>query len=611
MADSLPGVVGVLHQRGIAESTLKTAIRQAPELGMTPAEYLVRKAVVSEEAIYSAMAEYCGIPFIPDRGFRPQSVNSIPVGLGSMDRGPLLTGIGNRQPYYVIAPELSEFEQVKAYLDTHPLLQKQLRMSTPAAARHASTVLNTPAGDLESRFPHYSARLRLSQTQLSVVLVAIIAFLTGLLLPPSVLGYGVGCFFALNCCATGVVRLLSAFATQGEVIDYRLPKPFTDPLIRWPVYTVLVPLYREAQVVGDLIEGLRQLDYPRNRLDIRFLLEWDDTETRHAFYRHGLPDHMQIVLVPEGSPRTKPRALAHGLEGAKGELITVYDAEDRPDPDQLKKAAVFFSLAPHRLACLQARLAVDNHDESFFARQFALEYACLFDQLLPWFHKKSWPFPLGGTSNHFRRSVLDAVGGWDKYNVTEDADLGVRLARFGYRIGVLPSTTHEEAPLCWKAWRSQRTRWFKGWMQTLCVHMRDPRQIWLDLGPTRSVVMLAMIAGSFVMMALHPFILAIMGGYMTGIVPAPARAGFWETGFLLLCGTAMFTGYAGAATATWLAGRKRGYAPNPLDLLLIPVYWMCASIAFYCAVWEFFTKPFQWNKTAHGLSSRRRLSRKL
>lgn len=611
MTDSLPGELQILLQRGIAKGILETAIRQAPELGMTAAEYLVCKAVVSEAAVYSAMAEYCRIPFIPERGFRPQSVNSIPVGLGSLDRGPLLTGVGSRQPYYVIAPEFSEFEQVKDHLERHPFLASQIRMTTPAAARHASTVLNTPAGDLESRFPQFSARCRLSQAQLSVVLVAVIAFLTGILMPLSVLAYGAGCLFALNCCATGMVRLLSAFQTQGEAMEYRLPAAFADPRIRWPVYTILVPLYREAGIVGDLIEGLRQLDYPVDRLDIRFLLEWDDAETRQAFYAHGLPKHMQVVLVPEGSPRTKPRALAHGLEGARGELITIYDAEDRPEPDQLKKAAVFFTLAPHRLACLQARLAIDNHDESFFSRQFALEYACLFDQLLPWFHKKSWPFPLGGTSNHFRRSVLEAVGGWDKYNVTEDADLGVRLARFGYKIGVLPSTTHEEAPLTWTAWRHQRTRWFKGWMQTLCVHLRDPRQIWLDLGTARSLVMLAMIAGSFVMMALHPFILLIMGGYLAGIVPVPATASIWQAAFLLLCGTAMLTGYAGAATAAWLAGKKRGYGPNPLDLLLVPVYWICASIAFYCAVWEFFTKPFQWNKTTHGLSTRRGLSRKL
>ncbi|SHL52490.1 glycosyltransferase family 2 protein [Roseibium suaedae] len=580
-------------------------MRQAPELGMTAAEYLVCKAVISEASIYSAMAEYCGIPFIPDRGFRPQSVNSIPVGLGSLDHGPLLTGVGTRQPFYVIAPEFSEFDQVKAHLERYPHLAGQVRMTTPSSARHASTILNSPAGDLESRFPHYSAKSRLSQIQLTLLLTAIAAFLLGMLVPPILLIYLTGCLFALNCAATGLVRLLSAYGTHQHMMDYRLPEPFSDPMIRWPVYTVLVPLYREASVVEDLIKGLGELDYPADRLEILFLLERDDPETRQAFLAHRLPEHMQVVLVPDGMPRTKPRALAHGLEKARGELITIYDAEDRPEPDQLKKAAVFFSLAPHRLACLQARLAIDNFDESFFSRQFALEYACLFDQVLPWFHQKSWPFPLGGTSNHFRRSVLEAVGGWDRYNVTEYADLGVRLARFGYRIGVLPSTTFEEAPLTWQAWRAQRTRWFKGWMQTFCVHLRDPRQIWLDLGSARCGVLLAMIAGSFLMMALHPFILLIMGGYFAGLAPVPGTETLAEKAFLTLCISSMFLGYTGAAVAAWLAGKKRGYRPNPLDLLLVPVYWACASAAFYCAVWEFFTRPFQWNKTAHGLSSRR------
>ncbi len=502
--ESFPGELEILRLRGIAESVLRSACHEAPKVGMTAAEYLVRKAIVSEAAIYSALAEHCNVPYVPEMGFRPRSVNNIPIGLGSLQNGPLLVGIGETSPHYVIAPEYSQFAEVRAYLKQFPHLAAQIRISTPSAIHHAMTVLNTPAGDLESRFPEFSAKARLSRPQLILLVGMFAAFFFGLTLPKEFVFYALATLFSLACILTGLGRWESTRATAADVIDLKLPPGLDLPDIRWPRYTILVPLYKEARIVEALIEGLQRLDYPSDRLDIKFLLECDDLETREAF-RGRLGDHMEIVLVPEGLPRTKPRALAYGLEIARGELITIYDAEDQPQRDQLKKAALFFTLGPDNLACLQARLAIDNVNDSFFSRQYALEYACLFDQLIPWFHKLDWPFPLGGTSNHFRRSILERVGGWDKYNVTEDADLGIRLARFGYLSGVLPSTTFEEAPFRWSAWLSQRSRWYKGWLQTLCVHLRQPGRTCRELGAVRLAALSVMIGGSFVMMAIHPF----------------------------------------------------------------------------------------------------------
>ena len=192
---------------------------------------------------------------------------------------------------------------------------------------------------------------------------------------------------------------------------------------------------------------------------------------------------MRIVTVPNGQPRTKPRALNYALQDARGTLVAVFDAEDIPDADQLRRAANAFIEGGPRLACVQARLAIYNADESFLSRQFALEYSALFSGLLPALGFLRLPLTLGGTSNHFRRDLLLKIGGWDPFNVTEDADLGIRLARFGYEVSVINSVTMEEAPASWRSWRGQRTRWIKGWIQTYLVHMRRPLRLWRDLGP--------------------------------------------------------------------------------------------------------------------------------
>ncbi|WP_417685153.1 glycosyltransferase family 2 protein [Roseibium sp.] len=605
MQESYPGELEILRQRGIASSVLQCAIDEAARMGVPVSEYLVSEAIVSEATVYSALAEHCSVPFVPEMGFRPQSVNNIPLGFGSLANGPLLVGVSASRPHYVIAPEYGQFASVKAHLARFPSLAGQIRIATPSAIRQAVTVLKSPAGDLESRFPEFSARQRLSRVQLATMAGVALAFFAGFLIPGAWLLYGLFLVFAAACLVSGLARLESTRQTRTEAIDMKLPDALGSAEILWPAYTVLVPLYREARIVPDLLAAMRSIDYPRDRLEIRFLLERDDVETRQAFMGR-LDSHMEVVIVPDGFPKTKPRALAFGLQAAKGKYVTVFDAEDLPQPDQLKKAALFFTLGPENLACLQARLAIDNCQESFFSRQFALEYACLFDQMIPWFHLKSWPFPLGGTSNHFKRSVLERIGGWDKYNVTEDADLGIRLARFGYLAGVLPSSTYEEAPITWPAWVSQRARWYKGWLQTLFVHMRNPGRTFREVGAARMAAVLLMIMGSFFMMALHPFIMLAAAGYLAGLWPWRVDPGIADDLFLGGCLLAALVGYVGTAFATVIAGRRRGYRPGILDIALLPVYWICTSIAFYRAVREFIFTPYAWNKTEHGLSRHRR-----
>ncbi len=250
---------------------------------------------------------------------------------------------------------------------------------------------------------------------------------------------------------------------SGEGGHHAPTPPAPSPL---PLYTLIVPLYREAGVAAKLIEALARLDYPVDRLQILLVTEADDEATRAALHSSDLARNMRVLAVPAGEPRTKPRALNYALTFATGEIVAVYDAEDVPDPGQLKMAARAFQTSFGDLGCVQARLDIYNPADTFFTRQFTLEYAALFFAMLPAYERLGLPLPLGGTSNHFSRAILEHAGGWDAFNVTEDADLGLRLARLGFKVSVIPSDTWEEAPATAAQWFGQRTRWIKGWMQT-------------------------------------------------------------------------------------------------------------------------------------------------
>ncbi|GAA0777956.1 glycosyltransferase [Roseibium denhamense] len=602
MQEGLPEVFEVLLSRGVPEPVLRTACLAAARDGMSPAEYLARHALVSTESLYSAFAECCGVPYLPDKGFRFQTVNDRPLTMSDGDCGPAVVSLYKSKAVYAIAPEISQFEAVQNHLRKHPDFALQIRIASPEGVRYATSILNSPSGELESRFPEFSAGRTRWPVAILLLLCAVIVSraLTEIDLGMLLVGItGLGTF---ACAFSGVARLVSVFLSSQDQLHYTLPEPLRTGHIAWPNYSVLVPLYKEAGIVPELVEALSQLNYPKDRLQILLLVEEGDRETREAL-SHRLPAHFRVIVAPHGHPQTKPRALSYGLAQATGEFITIYDAEDRPDPDQLKKAALFFSLSED-LACLQARIAIDNANESFVSRQFALEYACLFDQLLPWFGRNRWPFPLGGTSNHFRKSALDAAGGWDKYNVTEDADLGVRLERMGFRIGILTSDTREEAPISVKAWLAQRARWHKGWMQTIAVHGRHPVRLVRDLGIMRSSVLAGLFLGTFLLIALHPVFFLMLVSYVAGLQSGPFA--FYQNPVLLtaLIGMAGI-GYFGALIALVVGGLRRGYGIRISDPLGVLVYWMLSGAAFYRALWGFMFNPHHWNKTEHGVSKTR------
>lgn len=409
-----------------------------------------------------------------------------------------------------------------------------------------------------------------------------------------------------------------------------------------PVYTILLPLYKEANIAGKIIKNMERLDYPSDKLDIKLLLEADDDATRQAVLNCALPAHYELIIIPDFQPKTKPRACNFGLKQARGEFCVIYDAEDRPEPDQLKKAVAVFSNAGERLACVQAKLNYYNSNQNLLTRLFTIEYSTTFDLMLPGMSAFKLPLPLGGTSNHFRTGVLRQTGGWDPFNVTEDCDLGIRIYKYGYKTTVVDSTTWEEANSKWWNWIRQRSRWVKGFIQTHFTHMRHPLRTLKGLGLWGMFGFYLSVGASSFMMLINVFywivaaayILLLAHGARHGLSLGEMVAGPHEhlsyTGFEL--GSFYFKAwplfyYGAAESVFWsrlsiaffgvsmallavnfmLVGihalacvRRKRYDLLPYTLLM-PFYWVMISIGAWKGFLQFFTKPFYWEKTIHGL----------
>lgn len=395
--------------------------------------------------------------------------------------------------------------------------------------------------------------------------------------------------------------------------DVKSTRPVADAEL--PRYSALVPLYREADILPDLVAGMAALDYPAAKLEVLLVLEAEDTETRAALAQLDLPGNIRPVVVPDKGPRTKPKALNYALELVRSPFVVVYDAEDIPEPDQLRRALAAFAEGGPEIACVQARLGIHNTRQGWLPRQFALEYASLFDAQLPSLQRLGLPIPLGGTSNHFRVDRLKEVGGWDPYNVTEDADLGFRLARGGYRTLTIASTTWEEAPIALRSWVRQRTRWLKGWMQTYLVHTRrrpkrrrrslarfGGRALGQGLGWWPRAGLHVLIGGMLASALVHPIVLAIIAWQaFTGSLLAPSTGPFERA--LVWIGLAnLAAGYVSAMLAAAIASWQRGWRRLAFAALLMPLYWLLVSFAAYRALVQLITAPHLWEKTAHGHS---------
>jgi cellulose synthase/poly-beta-1,6-N-acetylglucosamine synthase-like glycosyltransferase len=395
-------------------------------------------------------------------------------------------------------------------------------------------------------------------------------------------------------------KVVAALAGRGHRTEPAAAAPdaaATIPDEDLPLYTILVPAYREAGITQQLIDNLGGIDYPRSKLQIVLLLEEDDLETIEAFRATAAPDHVHLVKVPASLPRTKPKACNIGLTFARGEFLVIYDAEDVPDPQQLRSVVAQFRASGPEVSTIQCRLNYHNVEENLLTRLFTLEYSFWFSAMLPGLDRLGLPMPLGGSSNHFRTDVLRELGGWDPHNVTEDADLGMRANALGYAVAANRSTTMEEACSQIRPWIRQRTRWIKGYMVTFLVHARHPARFTRSTGLRGTLCLLLLVAGTPAMylaasVVWGVWIYTFLGGTI-GWLDIPTSLERFNA-FVFLAGNAsMIAGHAVAGRR-----RQRGLA---IYSLLLPLYWAMHSFAAWRALWHLLVKPDLWEKTPHGL----------
>ena len=368
-----------------------------------------------------------------------------------------------------------------------------------------------------------------------------------------------------------------------------------------PTYTVLVPVFKEANIVPQLVGNLGKIDYPADKLEVLVLIEEEDHLTRDAYLGSNPPPNFHIVTIPKGTPQTKPRACNVGLFFASGEYLVIFDAEDAPDPDQLKKCVVAFRRGGDKTVCVQAALNYFNADENALTRMFTLEYNYWFDYMLAGLDAADLPIPLGGTSNHFRTSALIELGGWDPYNVTEDADLGIRASALGYRVGVVNSTTMEEANTSIPNFIRQRSRWIKGYMQTSLVHARRPAALIREIGLRRFMAFALLIAGTpITFLGVIPLYLVTA---VSIFIPEEVLAPYFPVWLLWLTLVNFIIGNSAMVYLSMMGPFKRGTFSLILWAVLNPLYWVLHSLASYKALWQLLFKPHYWEKTEHGLTT--------
>lgn len=456
---------------------------------------------------------------------------------------------------------------------------------------------------LYQKDPDASARKTFTNGQLAVFWSAATTFLAALVFEPraSLIFANIllnGFYFA-----TMVFKTLLTLVGSTRNISQKVSSEeaaHLDPRTL-PIYTILVPVFKEPEVMPFLVEHLRALDYPLPLLDVKVLLEAGDTETIEAFHGSSPPPNFHAIVVPDASPKTKPKACNYGLHFARGELLTIFDAEDRPDPLQLAKVVAAFRRLPEKVVCIQGCLNYFNWRENFLTRMFTLEYSAWFDYNLPGMEALGVPIPLGGTSNHFKTQRLVELGGWDPYNVTEDADLGVRASAKGYTVATIDTTTYEEANCRYGNWIRQRSRWIKGYLQTFLVHTRNPFKLLRILGGRGFTGFLLFIGGTPFIFLANPILWILLGLWM--ITRSTVMEPIFPLWLLVISFLNLLFGNFMAVYTSSLAVFRRGVYPLAPYALLNPIYWIMHSIAAYKGLYQLIVKPFYWEKTVHGLSS--------
>lgn len=593
--EAVPVEIAFLAQYGVPMEALTYAATLARRQGVSADAALLGEGVVPEEVFYRALADHLQVSYLDD------ALDAAPGAAATVENGYVRLRAhpsGLRWLFAPRGPQIIRLMSAVRAARGRPLFgltSRSLFMEAASRANPSGTA-SAAAHSVERVDPHLCVRRSIDRRGLglaTLVLCLLLASLFGVL-PDLRLGFSLALaaaflasvYLRLSVCAIGV----GVKDAAGSLEDARLP-----------IYTLVIALYKEAAVAAQLARAIDRFDYPRAKLDVKFIIEDDDAETEAALRAHPPRTPHEIIVAPVGAPRTKPRALNVAMPYARGSLVAVFDAEDLPDGAQLRRAAAVFDGAPEKLACLQASLVIDNGGLNWMTQLFALEYAALFDVHNKGLAAMNLPLFLGGTSNHFRVSALREVGFWDAFNVTEDADIGLRLVRAGYVLSTFDSHTYEEAPAEFPALVKQRTRWLKGWMQTALVQRSHPLRLVDDLGPRRAAAVLAMFVGNVLGPLLGPLLTArLVYDALFGSLFAPET--FLEAAYVVLWCVVAVSGVAALVLPLWFGAPKRGFSRRAL--MFLPFWLLMLSLASWRAFYELWRRPFHWEKTAHGLTQR-------
>ncbi|WP_287963120.1 glycosyltransferase family 2 protein [Alcanivorax sp.] len=590
----------------LTEKRLKKALKLQKEWGTRLGDILLAKGWVSPLDFYRTLANHFDLPFVnlmkepPDGKLLTDDDVSRCAELLVLpwrkQGGRIIVAVADPND------EALEFARDRWGRNVDFVITSKFDIIWSLQSEKNSWLSHMAVNQLSLRMPEQSARVVFTPGQLvSFGVLAALLFLAFILWPLEVL-IALNAFVSFFLLINFGLRVLLIWVGGDHRIDMKVTNHMVESMDPQdlPTYTILVPMYKEPDTLPILSSAIRQFDYPLSKLDVKLILEEDDEETINAAKALGLEGIFEIIRVPDSLPKTKPKACNYALKFARGEFVTIYDAEDKPEPDQLKKVVMAFRMAPKNTACIQARLNFFNRDENWLTRMFTLEYSLWFDFYLPALEVLHVPIPLGGTSNHFRMSVLREVDAWDPFNVTEDADLGVRITQLGYRVGVVNSTTFEEANTHIGNWIRQRSRWIKGYMQTWLVHMRHPLDLYASLGHVGFWGFQFFIGGAIFNTLLAPW---MVGMYIYWLITQTQDINaLFPSALLYISLINLLFGNAFFIYITALGAFKRRYCDLIPYALTVPFYWLLMSVAAYKALWQLIHNPFYWEKTHHGLS---------
>ena len=596
-----------LKEKGyVSQLDIESALDQQQETGDRVGEILVADGKVNYHRFYETLAEQLKLPFID---FHEEPFNKdLPDSADKHDYiehmvFPWRLDEKNR---VVLATCNISKALVKWADKRYGMKGYDLAMTSPydidwAIHQHFKGPLTLEATNtLSDNHPKSSAKW-LSGARVSVVLGGLMALLAFAMINEISTAL-VSIYIVLNVffMVTLLSKMLFFQAGAPQSLEKKIDKEMLTSLDvkKLPIYTILVPLFKETdRTIMTLIHSIRRLDYPKARLDVKLIVEENDHETIEAIKELKPENYFELIRVPYSLPQTKPKACNYALHFARGEYVTIYDAEDIPDTKQLKKALYMFENHTSDLGCVQSHLNYYNRKENWLTQFFAFEYGSWFRFMLHGLQRMELPIPLGGTSNHMPTALLRKLYAWDPHNVTEDADLGMRIAMNGYKVKVMDSLTLEEAPNRVTTWLNQRSRWVKGYMQTYLVHMRRPRhmiktvgwrgfwglQFFVGAPPLVFLSLPIMIPLSFVI---------FLQEYKSGI----PDAALYLASFNVVLGVCFHIYFA--VRVVW----RHNWSLLNVFIYLFPFYWILHALASYKALWQLCVNPFYWEKTPHGVS---------